>query len=140
MFKALIIKTRVITLFILKFLSAFKGYGFICTEMKLLAHEILRFTIFLNKYLFNTWFRHYRGHYALPQIFTVGGATWSLDPSMEAVNCEIILTNNKFIWLLFNILAYNNWTIETYYSLLKSHLALQICTVSYVQQWMPSIL
>ena len=66
MFKALIIKTRVITLFILKFLSAFKDYGFICTEMKLLAHEILRFTIFLNKYLFNTWFRHYRGHYALP--------------------------------------------------------------------------
>ena len=38
------------------------------------------------------------------------GASWTLDPSMEAVNCKIKLANNKFI--LVNILAYNNflWT------------------------------
>ena len=79
--------------------------------------------------------------YALPQIFTIGGASWTLDPSVETVNCKIKLAN-KF--LLVNILAYNNfiWTkkaviidvemqiFKTYCSLFKSHLAVQICTVS----------
>ena len=74
-----------------------------------------------------------------PQIFTLGGASWS--PSMETVNCKMKLTSKKFI--LVNILAYNNfiwtkkgiiivveiWIIETYYSLLKLHSAVQICTV-----------
>ena len=69
---------------------------------------------------------------------------------MEAVNCKIKLINNKFI--LVNILAYNNfmwtkkgvivdiviWMIETYYSLLKSNLAAQICTVSYVDYFLNS--
>ena len=93
----------------------------------------------------NTWFWRQHSHYASQQIFTIGGASWTLDPSMEAVNCKIKLANNKFI--LCNIFAYNNfiwtkkwrivvieiWIIETYYSLLKSHLAVQICTVSFVE-------
>ena len=68
---------------------------------------------------------------------------------MEAVNCKIKLGNNKFI--LVNILVYNNlmwnkkgvtidiviWIIETY-SLLKSHLAVQIFTVSYVEYFLNS--
>ena len=68
---------------------------------------------------------------------------WTL--AGEVVNCKIKIANNTFI--LVNILAYNNlvwtkkrvivdnviWTIETCYSLLESHLAAQICTVSYVQ-------
>ena len=37
------------------------------------------------------------GHYAFPQIFTVGGASWTSDPSNKAVNCKIKLANNKFI-------------------------------------------
>ena len=83
--------------------------------------------------------------YGFPQIFTIGGVSWTLNPSIEAVNCKIKLANNTFI--LVNILAYNNfmwtrngvivdiiiWNIKTYYSLSKSHLATQICTVSYVE-------
>ena len=78
-------------------------------------------------------------------IFSMGGASWTLDPSREALNCKIKLAKNKFI--LVNILTYNNfiwtkkgviinveiWIIKTYYSLLKSHSAFQICTVSYVE-------
>ena len=50
------------------------------------------------------------GHYAFPKIFSVGDVSWTLDPSMEAVNCKIKLANSKFI--LDNILGYNNfiWT------------------------------
>ena len=90
------------------------------------------------------------GHYAFPQLFTVGGVSWTSDPSMEAVNCKIKLANN---FILANILACNIfkwningaiiesgpiidveiWIIETYDTLLKSHLAVQICTVSYVE-------
>ena len=69
---------------------------------------------------------------------------------MEAVHCKIKLANNRFI--LVNIVAYNNfmwtrkgvivnvviWIIETYDSLLKSHLAAQICTFSYVEYFLNS--
>ena len=34
---------------------------------------------------------------AFPQIFTVSGVSWTLDPSMEAANHETKLANNKFI-------------------------------------------
>ena len=84
-------------------------------------------------------------HYAFPQMFTVGGASWTFNPSIEVLNFKIKLASNKFI--LVNILAHNNfmwtrkvvivdiviWIIKTFYSLLKSHLAAQICTVSYVE-------
>ena len=62
---------------------------------------------------------------------------------MEVMNCKIKLANNKFI--LVNNLAYNNfiwtkkwvdviiWIIETYDTLLKSHLVAQICTISNVE-------
>ena len=73
------------------------------------------------------------GHYAFPKIFSVGGVSWTWDPSMEAVNCKMKLTNSKFI--LDNILGYNNfiwtkkgviidveiWVIETYYHFRSSH-------------------
>ena len=73
------------------------------------------------------------GHYAFPKIFSVGDVSWTLDPSMEAVNCKIKLANSKFI--LDNILGYNNfiwtkkgviidveiWVIETYYHFRSSH-------------------
>ena len=79
-----------------------------------------------------------------------GGASWTLNPSMEAVNFKIKLANSTFI--LVNVLAYNNfmwtrkgvivdiviWIIEIYYSLLKSHLVPQICTVSYVKYFVSS--
>ena len=82
----------------------------------------------------------YRSLLLIPRLSMNG----TLDPSMEAVNLKIKLANNKFI--LTNILAYNNfiwtkkgviidveiWIIETHYSLLKSRLAVQVCTVSYV--------
>ena len=88
--------------------------------------------------------RSQHGHYAFPQIFNVGVANWTVDPSMETVNYEKELANNKFILLLSNILASHFiiwtkkrviidveiWIIETYI-LLKSHLAFQICTFSY---------
>ena len=32
-----------------------------------------------------------------PANIYLGGASWTLDPSLEAVNCEIKLANNKFI-------------------------------------------
>ena len=35
--------------------------------------------------------------YAFPKIFTVVGGSWTLDPSMEAVSCEIKPAKNKFI-------------------------------------------
>ena len=73
------------------------------------------------------------GHYAFPKIFSVGDVSWTLDPSMEAVNCKMKLANNKFI--LDNILGYNNfiwtkkgviidveiWVIETCYHFRSSH-------------------
>ena len=75
----------------------------------------------------------------------LGSLSWSSDTIMEAVNCKIKFANSKPISV--NVLAYNNfkwtekgatinaevWIIESYYSLLKSHLAVQICTVSYVE-------
>ena len=45
----------------------------------------------------NNRYRSKHGHYAFLQIFPVGGASLTLDPSMKAVNCMTILENNKFI-------------------------------------------
>ena len=64
---------------------------------------------------------------------------------METVNCKIKLANNNFI--LVNIFVYSSfiwmekrivtnvkiWIIKAYYSLQKSHLAIQIFTGSYVE-------
>ena len=69
---------------------------------------------------------------------------------MEVVNFKMKLVNKKFI--LVNILAWSIfiwtkkgvivdieiWIIETCYSLLKSHFAAQICTVSYVEHFLNS--
>ena len=72
-------------------------------------------------------------------FFTLGGASWTLDPSMETVNCKIKLTNSKFILVFFKkavIIDVKIWIIQTYYSLLKLHLAGQICTASYVEYFL----
>ena len=50
----------------------------------------------IDKMLINTRFPSYHWHYAFLQIFTIGGASWTLDPSMEAANCKTKFTN-KFI-------------------------------------------
>ena len=77
-------------------------------------------------------------------MLIVGGASWTFDSSMKAMNCKIKVANRKLI--VVNILAYNNfmwtkqgviidveiWIIETY-SLFNSNLAVRICTVSYVE-------
>ena len=105
---------------------------------------------FLSKFEFvNIQFGGLHSHYAFPQIFTLGGASWTL--GHKVVNCKIKLANKKFS--LVNVLAYINfiwtkkgviidaeiWIIETYYySLLKSHLAVQICSVSYVEYYVNS--
>ena len=97
----------------------------------------------------NTRFRRSHGHYGFPRIFNVVNASWTLNPSMKAVNCKIKLSNNKFIlvtvWTLMSLtISYelkkeflmSIWTIETYYFLLKSYLTVQICTVSYVEYFL----
>ena len=43
----------------------------------------------------NTQSRILHGHYAFLQKFC-GGASWTLDPSKEVVNCKTKHTNNKF--------------------------------------------
>ena len=42
------------------------------------------------------WSFYAYGHYAFPQTFSVGGASWTSDSSKEAVNWKKKLTNNKF--------------------------------------------
>ena len=71
----------------------------------------------------------------------------------EAVNFEIKHASNKFLLLLSNILLLFTtvsyelkkviidveiWIIETYYSLLKSHETVRICTVCYVEYFVNS--
>ena len=46
--------------------------------------------------LTNTRFQSWHGHYAFQQKFSVGGASWTLDPNNEAVNCKTKHTSNKF--------------------------------------------
>ena len=91
-----------------------------------------------------TRFFSLHGYYAFPLMLIVGGASWTFDSSMKAMNCKIKVANRKLI--VVNILAYNNfmwtkqgviidveiWIIETY-SLFNSNLAVRICTVRYVE-------
>ena len=47
----------------------------------------------------NNRFRGQHGHYAFPQTFSVGGVSWTLDPSNEAVNSKTKHANNKLaVW------------------------------------------
>ena len=58
-----------------------------------------------ERVLINTGFRSQHGHYAFQQKFSLGGASWTFNPSKEAVNCKIKHRNNK----LANVLAYNDF-------------------------------
>ena len=40
-----------------------------------------------------TRFLSWQSHYAFPQIFSVGGASWALDAGTEVANCNVKLTN-----------------------------------------------
>ena len=42
-----------------------------------------------------TRFQISHGHYAFSQIFTAGGASCNLNPSMEAVDCKIKLARKS---------------------------------------------
>lgn len=42
-------------------------------------------------------FQSQHAYYAFLHIFTIGGATWTLDPNIEAANFKIKLGSNKFI-------------------------------------------
>ena len=68
--------------------------------------------------------------YASSEIFIVGSAGWTLDPSMEAVNCKKNLAEQSLFWLTFSpttisyelkrvIIYVEIWITKTYYSLLK---------------------
>ena len=56
------------------------------------AHTVFNL-FFLTNYTFELYLlypiKELHSHYAFLQIFTIGGASWTLDPSMEVVNCKV---------------------------------------------------
>ena len=91
-----------------------------------------------------TRFRSSHGHYPIPRTFSVDGASSTLDPSMEAANCNLKLKKQVYFscCLIFwstttsHRLKKNNFPCQNLnhrnlFSLFKSHLAVRIWTVSY---------
>ena len=75
----------------------------------------------------------------IPDFGVVGGASWTFNPSMEALNLTFLATTVSYELKKGVIIDAKIWITEIYYSLLKSHLAVQICTVSYVEYFVNSL-
>ena len=64
----------------------------ICNSKYNVPKEVL--IVFHNGFNTQYWSQH--GHYFFQQKFSVGGASWTLEPSEEAVNFKTKHTNKKF--------------------------------------------
>ena len=86
-----------------------------------------------------TLLRSSHGHYPIPHTFSVDGASSTLDPSMEAANCNLKLKKQVYFscCLIFwstttshrlkkNNFPCRNLNHRNLFSLFKSHLAVRI--------------